>query len=367
MACRVGYSYDELVVRGFSVAVRRSLPHALAAMNDLRFSLYRALLCLLGIVALPDLTVAADPQKIAYAIAIHGGAGDDAAKLPLEERQAREATLRKALEIGVGVLKQGGASLDAVEQVVRFLEDDPHFNAGRGAVFNTEGGHELDASIMEGRRKACGAVAGVRTVKNPISLARLVMTKTRHVLLVGDGAEAFAQDQGVELVEQDYFSTPYQRQKFEQAKQAEQQKNADDGHMGTVGCVALDQHGDMAAGTSTGGTTHKLFGRVGDTPIVGAGTYADNATCAVSCTGVGEHFIRHAVAHDVSARMAYQDASLAEAVRQVLHETLQPGTGGLIAVDKNGGIVMDFNSVGMARAAADSTGRFEVSLGPQED
>ncbi len=331
-------------------------------------TLFTTFVGLLGIVALAGLNVAAEPKKLEYAIAIHGGAGHDAAKLPPEERQAREATLRRALEIGVGVLKNGGASLDAVEQVVRFLEDDPHFNAGRGAVFNTEGGRELDASIMEGRHKACGAVAGVRIVKNPVSLARLVMTRTRHVLLVGDGAEAFAKDQQVELVDPDYFSTPYQRDKFEKArKNAKQSPNNRDGHMGTVGCVALDRHGDLAAATSTGGTSHKLFGRVGDTPIIGAGTYADNATCAVSCTGIGEHFIRHAVAHDLSARMAYQGVSLAEAANHVLHKTLQPDTGGLIAVDRNGVIVMDFNTVGMARAAADSAGRFEVHLGPRGD
>jgi beta-aspartyl-peptidase (threonine type) len=319
-------------------------------------------LSLIGFLALPAASHA-QPGKIEYAIAIHGGAGDDPAKLPPEERRAREQALRKALEMGVKILREGGESLDAVEQVIRFLEDDPHFNAGRGAVFNADGGHELDASIMDGRNKACGAVAGVRTVKNPISLARLVMTKTRHVLLAADGADRFAKEMGVEQVSQDYFSTPRQHANLEKAKREEREKSKADGHMGTVGCVALDRHGNLAAGTSTGGLTNKKFGRVGDSPIIGAGTYADNATCAVSCTGQGEHFIRHAIAHDISARMAYQGQTLEGAVSAVIDKTLKPLTGGLIAVDKNGAIALDFNTAGMARAAADSTGRFDVKLG----
>ena len=323
-----------------------------------------AFLLLLGSALLPDPTTAAEPPKVDYALALHGGAGDDAAKLSAEERSGREATLRKGLEIGLEILKDGGSSLDAVEQVIRHLEDDPHFNAGRGAVFNADGGHELDASIMDGRDRSCGAVAGVQTVKNPISLARLVMTETRHVLLAGPGADRFAKEMKVELVDQEYFTTPFQRRRFEE--RAKPQPEKEDKHMGTVGCVALDKHGNLAAGTSTGGVTNKKFGRVGDSPIVGAGTYADNGTCAVSCTGVGEHFIRHAIAHDVHARMAYRDASLEDAVRHVLHTTLQPNTGGLIAVGKDGRIVLDFNTVGMARAAADSTGRFEVQLGGKE-
>ncbi|MBW3600916.1 MAG: isoaspartyl peptidase/L-asparaginase [Planctomycetes bacterium] len=318
-------------------------------------------LLLIGFAALSDASSAAEPQKAGYALALHGGAGDNAAKLSPEERQGREATLRKGLEIGIEILERGGASLDAVEQVIRHLEDDPHFNAGRGAVFNADGGHELDASIMDGRDKSCGAVAGVRMVKNPISLARLVMTETRHVLLAGPGADRFAKEMNVEQVEQDYFTTPFQLERFQ--RKAKPPAKEQDKHMGTVGCVALDRRGNLAAGTSTGGVTNKKFGRVGDSPIVGAGTYADNNTCAVSCTGVGEYFIRHAIAHDVHARMAYLDASLEGAVRHVLHETLEPNTGGLIAVDKSGRIVLDFNTVGMSRAAADSTGRYEVQLG----
>jgi L-asparaginase / beta-aspartyl-peptidase len=323
-----------------------------------------AFLLLLGSALLPDPTTAAEPPKVEYALALHGGAGDDAAKLSAEERAGREATLRKGLEIGLEILKGGGSSLDAVEQVIRHLEDDPHFNAGRGAVFNADGGHELDASIMDGRDRSCGAVAGVQTVKNPISLARLVMTETRHVLLAGPGADRFAKEMNVELVDQQYFTTPFQRKRFEERAKPQPEKK--DKHMGTVGCVALDKHGNLAAGTSTGGVSNKKFGRVGDSPIVGAGTYADNGTCAVSCTGVGEHFIRHAIAHDVHTRMAYRSDSVEDAVHHVLHTTLQPNTGGLIAVSKDGRIVLDFNTVGMARAAADSTGRFEVQLGGKD-
>jgi beta-aspartyl-peptidase (threonine type) len=306
-----------------------------------------------------------EPRQMEYAIVIHGGAGDDPAELSEESRLARTTALRGALELGVEVLKGGGTSLDAVEKVIRHLEDEPQFNAGRGAVFNADGGHELDASMMDGRNRACGAVAGVRTVKNPISLARLVMTKTRHVLLASEGADRFAKEMGVELVPQDYFSTPFQRERLNRAKQAENSAKTD-AHMGTVGCAALDRHGNLAAGTSTGGLTNKRFGRIGDSPIIGAGTYADNATCAVSCTGVGELFIRNAIAYDISARMAYQNASLEDAVAQVIQKTLPKDSGGVIAVDRHGKIVMDFNTAGMARAAADSQGRFMVSLSAKE-
>ena len=257
--------------------------------------------------------------------------------------------------------------MDAVEQVIRFLEDDPQFNAGKGAVFNSDGGHELDASIMDGQTKACGAVAGVKTVKNPISLARLVMTKTQHVLLAGDGADRFAKEMKVDTVDQKYFWTEEQHQAWLKAREKQKQLEGDTpsstAHKGTVGCVALDKQGNLAAGTSTGGLTNKKYGRVGDSPIIGAGTYADNKTCAVSCTGIGEHFIRNAVAYDVSARMAYKGGSVKEAVSHVIHQILKPGDGGMIALAHDGSISMDFNTPGMARAAADSSGRFEVQLG----
>jgi beta-aspartyl-peptidase (threonine type) len=317
-----------------------------------------------------------------FAIALHGGAGQS----PREDTaQAVEASLAKALDIGVGVLKQGGTSLDAVEQVIRYLEDDPLFNAGRGAVFNAAGQHELDSSIMDGKTLACGGVAAVRTVRHPISLSRLVMEKTPHVLLVTDGAEKFADEMGekVERVENSWFSTEKRRLELERAQKAEpekakkQTKNAlpDDPsrlasqpsslapfHHSTVGCVALDTHGNLAAGTSTGGRTNKKFGRVGDSPIIGAGTYANNATCAVSGTGLGEQFIRHSVAFNISSRMSFLKQSLKDAVHEVLYKTLNPDDGGLIALSADGAIVMDFTTAGMARAAADSTGFREIKI-----
>jgi beta-aspartyl-peptidase (threonine type) len=328
----------------------------------------RALICsVAGATAAVCLASRADEPaatKGKFAIALHGGAGKspDAA-----DREAVERSLGEALDLGVKLLKEGGASLDVVEQVIRFLEDDPLFNAGRGAVFNAAGGHELDASIMDGRTKACGAVAAVRTVRNPISLSRLVMEKTRHVLLAADGAERFADEMQVPRVENSWFNTDKQRRALEKAKADEaKQSRISHGpaaHHGTVGCVVLDTHDNLAAGTSTGGLTNKRFGRVGDSPLIGAGTYADNATCAVSCTGIGEQFIRHAVAYDISARLAYRQQPLAAAVNEILTKRLNPNDGGIIAVGPDGTIVMDFSTAGMARAAADSTGRREVKIG----
>ena len=314
--------------------------------------------------------------KMKYAIAIHGGAGPNPKKFTEESLESRRASMHKALEIGVAILKQGGESIDAVEKVVRFLEDDPQFNAGVGAVFNSAGGHELDASIMDGRNLACGAVAGVRTVKNPISLARKVMTETRHVLFAGDGAEEFAKTMGVELVEPSHFDTKRTREAFNRIKaelgehgswQKETKldlQEVDTGsYHGTVGCVALDSNGNLAAATSTGGMTNKQFGRVGDSPIVGAGTYADNKTCAVSCTGHGEQYIRNAVAYDVCAQVKYRGYTIGKAVDDVLKNRLEDGAGGIIVVDKDGNIAMEFTTAGMARSAADSSGRFDVLWG----
>jgi beta-aspartyl-peptidase (threonine type) len=309
-----------------------------------------------------------------FAIAIHGGAGKSPEKMTADEIKAVEASLGESLAIGVRILEGGGSSLDAVEQVIRFLEDDPHFNAGRGAVFNSAGGHELDASIMDGKTKACGAVAAVRTVKNPISLARLVMTRTRHVLLTSDGAEKFADEMEVERVENSWFDTEKARKEWDERKKAEAGKTSSvdrattgrgyaETHYGTVGCAALDAQGNLAAGTSTGGLTNKKFGRVGDSPIVGAGTYADNATCAVSCTGTGEEYIRHAVAYDISARLSYLKQPLKEAVSHNLRKRLKPGDGGIIAVGADGAIALDYTTGGMARAAADANGLRIVKIG----
>ena len=324
--------------------------------------------------------VAQEPTaKKRFFIALHGGAGRSPDRMTADQIKAVERSLGEALDIGTRVLAGGGSSLDAVEQVIRFLEDDPLFNAGKGAVFNAAGGHELDASIMDGRTLGCGGVAAVRTVRHPISLARLVMEKTRHVLLTSDGAERFADEMQAQRVENKWFDTDRQREAWEKAKAAEVNEQsrrengipgattgrgyADAPHYGTVGCVSLDTHGNLAAGTSTGGLTNKKFGRVGDSPIVGAGTYADNATCAVSGTGIGEQFIRHAVAYDISARMRYLKQPLVEAVSDVLRKTLRKDDGGLIAVGADGTIAMDFSTGGMARAAADSGGRREIKLG----
>ena len=303
-------------------------------------------------------------DDLTYAIVIHGGAGARPAMLTDQERAIYEKSLSAALRHGRDMLADGANALDVVERVVRILEDDPLFNAGKGAVYNAQGKHELDASIMDGRDRSCGAVAGVRTIRNPISLARKVMTETPHVLLATDGAERFADEMQVERVEPGYFDTDHQYERWQRVLAAANQLQAEsaeqDRKMGTVGCVVLDKYGNLAAGTSTGGLTNKRYGRVGDSPIVGAGTYADNNTCAVSCTGVGEHFIRNAIAFDVSARIAYKGDSLGEAVHAIIHHKLQPDMGGIIAVSKTGEIAMDFNTPGMFRGAADSHGRFEV-------
>jgi beta-aspartyl-peptidase (threonine type) len=318
-----------------------------------------------------------NPEPLKWAIALHGGAGSSPANYSDESNRRRQEALAAHLETGKRILADGGTSLDAVEAVVRAMEDDPMFNAGKGAVFNAAGGHELDASIMDGRDRSAGAVAGVTRIRNPISLARLVMTETPHVLLAGPGADQFGEAQGVEIVENSWFDTPEGRQRWEEAQRRRQQRREqnqgddkdlaeedmllDTGSLfGTVGCVALDSQGNLAAATSTGGMTNKQFGRVGDSPLIGAGNWADNETCAVSCTGTGEQFIRHVVAYDVSARMRYENAPLEQAVREILENELNPNDGGLIAVDRDGNVVMAFNSRGMARAMADSSGKTEV-------
>ncbi len=338
------------------------------------------------VIASPQNVVQAPTKpSIKFAIAIHGGAGSSPKQFSKEENDARRESMRQALEIGTEVLKNGGTSLLAVEKVVLFLENDPQFNSGVGAVLNAEGSHELDASIMDGSNLACGAVAGVSRIKNPISLARLVMTDTPHVLLSGKGAEVFGKKMNVEMVEPDYFDTPKTLEAWKRvdALMKKKQAQSDGGasannmeslkqivdrvgtgsYMGTVGCVALDSKGNLAAATSTGGMTYKRFGRIGDSPIVGAGTYADNRTCAVSCTGTGEQYIRNAVAYDVSAQMRYRKSSLQDAVIDNLENRLNRGDGGIIAVDRDGNISMEFNTKGMARAAADSNGKFEVRWG----
>ncbi len=296
------------------------------------------------------------PGAPKWAIAIHGGAGTIPKTLPEAEKQQYLKSLSAALEIGRDVLRQGGTSLDAVEKVVRFLEDDPLFNAGKGAVYTNEGTHELDAAIMDGRDLSCGSVASLKTVKNPISLARLVKEKSQHVFMVGEGAEKFAEEMKVERVPNTYFDTPKRYEQWQETLKKEE-KDKD-----TVGAVALDVHGNLAAATSTGGLTNKRFGRLGDVPVIGAGTYANNRTCAVSATGYGEEFIKHTVAHDISALMEYGGLTLQQAADRVIHQKLKPGDGGVIGVARDGSIALVFNSEGMYRGAADSTGRFEVKI-----
>jgi L-asparaginase / beta-aspartyl-peptidase len=291
-----------------------------------------------------------------WAIAIHGGAGTIPKTLPEERKQAYLRSLAAALKVGQDVLQQGGTSLDAVEKVVRFLEDDPLFNAGKGAVYTHEGTHELDAAIMDGRDLSCGSVADIKTVKNPISLARLVMEKSPHVFLVGDGAEAFATEVKIERVPNSYFDTQFRYEQLQEALKKDQ-KDRD-----TVGAVALDVHGNLAAATSSGGLTNKRFGRLGDVPVIGAGTYANNHTCAISATGIGEQFIRHTVAHDISALMEYSGLTLQQAAERVIQQKLKPGDGGVIGVSRDGSLALVYNSEGMYRGAADSTGRFEVKI-----
>ncbi len=306
-----------------------------------------------------------DGERLAWAIAIHGGAGTIGKDVPDETRRRYVAGLRRALEQGRDLLVEGTPALDVVERVVRGMEDDPLFNAGKGAVYTADGSHELDAAIMDGETLAAGAVASVRTVKNPVSLARLVMERTPHVLLVGQGADRFAEEMGVDRVEQDYFHTERRRKAYERRRRAaerdERREKAREGGS-TVGAVVLDQAGHLAAATSTGGLTLKKFGRVGDVPIIGAGTYANDLFCAVSCTGKGEEFIRHGVAREVAALMEHRGLTLEKAASSVIHETLAEGDGGLIAVGRDGSIALSFNTSGMFRAAADAGGRFEVSI-----
>ena len=289
-----------------------------------------------------------------YTIVIHGGVGTISREMPDSIKQDYLKSLSEALTIGKTVLQNGGTSLDAVEQVVKYLENDPKFNAGKGAVYTSDGTHELDASIMDGRDLSCGAVAGVKTIKNPISLARLVMEKTPHVLLVGEGAEKLGKLMNADIVPNNYFDTP---RRFEQW-----QKSINKEIKGTVGCVALDIYGDLAAATSTGGVVNKMPGRVGDTPIIGAGNYANNETCAVSCSGKGELFIKHSVAYSVSALMMYKNYSLKDAAEEMIHKKITQDDGGLIAVDKDGNYVMVYNTTGMFRGVANSSGIFETKI-----
>jgi len=301
-----------------------------------------------------------------YAIAIHGGAGAVPRERLSAERAARyRAGLEAALEGGCAVLERGGSSLDAVSTAVRLLEDDPLFNAGRGAALTREGAVELDAAIMDGRQMRAGAVASVRHVRNPVELARRVMEKSRHVLLVGAGAEEFALEERLALVPNHYFRTAERQEQLESEQRGERVSDlVPPPAPGTVGAVARDAEGNLAAATSTGGMTNKRPGRVGDSPIVGAGTYAKNGVCAVSATGHGEYFIRAVAAYHVCAAVEYRGFTLQQAVHEVLHTILRGlgGSGGLIAVDRDGRLVMDFSTEGMFRGARDARGRREIAI-----
>lgn len=305
-------------------------------------------------------------QTNKWVLVLHGGAGGSLNdKLSPEIEKIYRDSLETALKIGANILSGGGSSMDAVEAVIRFMEDCPLFNAGRGAVYNAEGIAELDASFMDGKTGMAGAVAGVKTIRHPISASRKVMEKTRHVLLSGPGAEEFAAAQGLEIVDPSFFRTKNSDEQYQRMLQKKQQEQKD--KHGTVGCVALDVQGNLAAGTSTGGMMMKMNGRVGDSPIIGAGTYADNNTCAVSCTGSGEYFIRNVVAYDVSALMKYRHFSLQKAACSIIMEKLkkQGGSGGLIAVDKHGNVSMPFNTAMMFRGFVRGDGWKEIDINKQ--
>jgi L-asparaginase / beta-aspartyl-peptidase len=304
-------------------------------------------------------------ERRMIAIAIHGGAGTmNAAQLGADGGAAYRAGLAEALDAGYATLDAGGSSLDAVTTAVRQLEDNPLFNAGRGAVLTHDGTVELDASIMDGRHRRAGAVAGLRHVRNPIELARRVMEASPHVMMYGAGAEEFAIEQGFALVPNSWFQTPLRREQLERVLQGRSQPRDELQGVGTVGAVAIDRHGNLAAATSTGGMTNKRWGRIGDSPIIGAGTYASNASCAISATGHGEYFIRSVVAYDICAMVEYRGWSLERAARAVVQDKLKTlgGDGGVIGIDRAGGIVMEFNSEGMFRAMRDSRGRRQVGI-----
>ncbi|MCZ8370224.1 MAG: isoaspartyl peptidase/L-asparaginase [Porphyrobacter sp.] len=338
---------------------------------------------LLALVALALMTQPAHAEDAPkWSLAIHGGAGTlDPAQMTPEKRAAYEADLQRALDAGSKILAEGGAAMDAIKAAIIIMEDSPLFNAGKGAVFTWDGTNELDASIMDGRDRSAGAIAGVKTVKNPILLADTVRTQSEHVMLMGAGAEAFAVEKGFAATPPEYFATPARREALERLKAEKLSALHVDHKFGTVGAVALDQSGNMAAGTSTGGMTGKRWGRVGDAPLIGAGTYADNRACAVSATGWGEYFIRVGVAHEICARLrAFEEfKTIAEAEEELPVELTNGapqriaddvmadvaklgGDGGVILVTPEGHAVFSFNTTGMYRGRATSAGVNEVAI-----
>ena len=310
-----------------------------------------------------------------FGIVIHGGAGTILKKNMSDSLEtAYKEKLKEAITTGYNILKNGGTSIEAVTATINIMEDSPLFNSGKGAVFTHEETNELDASIMDGSNLNAGAVAGVTHIKNPINLALEVMNNSPHVLLAGVGAEKFAREQGFEMMDPSYFYTEKRFKSLQKVKAREKEKQnksvsfedpfIKDSKFGTVGCVALDQHGNLAAGTSTGGMTNKRWNRIGDSPIIGAGTYANNATCAVSSTGWGEYFIRAMVAHDISAMMEYKGITLQEAAKEVIQNKVPAlgGDGGIVAIDKNGNIAMEFNTAGMYRAHMNAEGELVIKI-----
>jgi beta-aspartyl-peptidase (threonine type) len=320
----------------------------------------------------PDSTSQNMTTSINAVLVVHGGAGtilreNLTPRLETEHLEALEAALRT----GYAALQApGGSALNSVEAAVRYLEDCPLFNAGRGSVFTHDGRNEMDAAVMDGATGEAGAITGVTTVRNPVSLARAVLERSPFVMLAGDGAEAFAKAAGVARAEPEYFRTEERWQQLQTQRQREQDDSelkmslSEDNKFGTVGAVAVDRQGNVAAATSTGGMTNKRFGRVGDSPVIGAGTWADNATCAVSATGHGEFFIRYAAAHDIAARMAYGGRSVSEAAHEVVYDRLKAGggAGGVIAIDAHGNATLPFNTSGMYRGYITADGETTVAI-----
>ncbi len=310
-----------------------------------------------------------EQKQSQFSIVIHGGAGTILRKnMSPEQESLYRAKLEEAIRIGYDILKNGGSSLDAVQKTINVLEDSPLFNAGKGAVFTHAETNEHDASIMDGKTLNAGASAGTTNVKNPINLARAVMDLSPHVMLSGKGAETFAQEQNLEIVDSSYFYTEKSFNALQRVKNSQKtvfyNEDIKDSKFGTVGCVALDKNGNLAAGTSTGGMTNKRWGRIGDSPIIGAGTYANNNTCAVSSTGWGEYFIRGVVAYDISALMDYKGLSLKEAAQEVIQKKIPAlgGDGGIIGIDKYGNMTMEFNTSGMFRATMNEKGELYIGM-----
>ena len=300
-------------------------------------------------------------NKVDFAIVVHGGAGTILKKNMSDEMElAYKLKLEEAINAGYNILEKNGSSKDAVEQTIKILENSELFNAGKGSVLSNKGVVEMDASIMNGQNLNAGAISGIKTIKNPISAARLVMEKSEHVFLSGEGAEEFAKLQGLDIINNEYFITETRLKSLLNAKKRDSIK---DNKFGTVGCVAIDKFGNITSGTSTGGMTNKKWNRIGDVPIIGAGTYANNNTCGISSTGWGEYFIRNVVAYDISSQIEYKKISIDLAAKNTLKKVKDlGGNGGVIGIDKNGNILMDFNTEGMYRGYKKSDGESEISI-----